>query len=98
MQGHIQGADGVDHRAPPPVHGRAHIELLPERLDLQGILADQHLGEAQAHGVGAGGLDAGAGDPGIDIALPDARQPLIGMDLHDDIVLGGTGGAHVHVG
>src|SRR5207247_231458 len=50
--------------------------------------ADEQLSEAQPHGMGTGSLNAGPSDPGIDVRLADACQPLIRRNLHHNVVLG----------
>ena len=91
-QGHVDGADGVDDGAASAVHATADVELLPEALGVERVFADEHFPEAKAHGVGAGRLDAGAGDPRVDVALADAGDAFVGMDKDDDVVLRGGGG------
>jgi hypothetical protein len=55
------------------------------------------------HGVGAGRLDAGPRDPGVDIAFADTDHALVGLHLNDDRVLVGArrvdvvGGIDEHV-
>ena len=96
-QRHVDGAHGMDHHAAPPVHGRAEIELLPQRPDLEGIGPHQHVADGEPHGVGPGRLDAGLGHPGIGVAFADSRHPLIGMDGDDQAVLGRGGEGRVVV-
>src|SRR5215831_3008346 len=48
--------------------------------------------------MGPGGLDGGPGHPRVHIGLPDARDPLIGVDLHHHVVLGRARGPDVIVG
>jgi hypothetical protein len=38
--------------------------------------------------VRAGGFDAGFGNPRVQVGFTDAGDPLIGVDEHDDVVLG----------
>ncbi len=98
VERHVDRADRVDHGAPPPVHGRADVEPLPQALDVEGVGADQDLAHADAHGVRAARVDAGAGDPRVDVALADPADALVGVDLDDDVVLRGRRGADVDVG
>ena len=60
-EGHVDGADGADHRAAAAVHGAPDVELLPEPLGLERVLPEEHVLEPAAHGVRAGGLDARRG-------------------------------------
>ena len=48
--------------------------------------------------MGAGCLDAGAGDPWVDVALADPSDAFVGMDKDDDVVLRGGGGVGADVG
>ncbi len=91
-QGHVDCADGVDYGAASSVHATAYVHFLPKSLGVERVFADQHFLEAKAHGVGAGGLDAGAGNPRIDVALADAGDAFVGMNEDDDVVLCGGGG------
>ena len=86
-QGHVDGADGVDDGAASAVHAAANVELLPKALGVEWIFADEHFPEAKAHGVGAGRLDAGSGDPRVNVALTHAGDAFVGMDKDDDVVL-----------
>ena len=61
-------------------------------LDVARVGADQHLFQAETHDVRAGRLDHGARDPGIGVGLADADQAVVGVDLHDEIVLRGRAG------
>src|SRR3712207_8517829 len=48
---------------------RSDVQALPQLLDPQGVLPDEHLGQAEPHGVRAGRLYAGARDPGVHVRL-----------------------------
>lgn len=69
------------------VHVRPRVHLRPEALDLQRVLAEQHLLDAEADDVRAEGVDALAHDPGVGVALahPDDRAPILRGrgDRHD---------------
>ncbi len=95
VQRDVERADRVDDGAAAAVHRRADVEALPQRLDVQQVGAEQQLLQAEAHVVGPGRLDAGACDPGVDVGLADAADPLVGVDLDDDVVLRGAGGRRV---
>ena len=86
-QGHVDGADGVDDGAASAVHAAPNVELLPKALGVEWIFADEHFPEAKAHGVGAGCLDAGAGNPRVNVALAHSGDPLVGVHEHDDVIL-----------
>ena len=98
VQRHVDRTDRVDHRAAAAVHRGADVEALPQRLDLERVGADQHLAHADAHGVRSRRLDAGSRDPRVDVALADAADALVGVDLDDDVVLCGRRGPDVDVG
>ena len=91
-KGHIDGADGVDDGAASTVHATANVHFLPKSLGVERVFADEHVLEAKAHGVGAGGLDAGTGDPRVDVALADTGDAFVGVHEDDDVVLRGGGG------
>ena len=97
-QGHVDGTDGVDDGAASAVHAAADVELLPEMLGVERVFADEHFLKAKAHGVGAGGLDAGAGNPRVDVAFANAGDVFVGMDKDDDVVLCRGGGVGADVG
>ena len=97
-QGHVDGTDGVDDGAASAVHAAADVELLPQMLGVERVFADEHVLEAKAHGVGAGGLDAGTGDPRVDVALADTGDAFVGVHEDDDVVLRGGGGVCADVG
>ena len=42
-EGDIDAADGVDGGSLPAIVDRAAVELVPEAVDLQGVLADQEM-------------------------------------------------------
>ena len=73
-----------------PTYSRSQSPLHVER-----VRADQHLPQPKPHVVRARRLDASAGDPRVDVRLPDAGQPLIGVDLDDDVVLRRARGSRV---
>lgn len=97
-KGHVDGADGVDDGAASAVHATANVHFLPKSLGVERVFADEHFLEAKAHGVGAGGLDAGAGNPRVDVALADAGDAFVGVHEDDDVVLCGGGGVCADVG
>ena len=72
--------------------------LPPEIADLEGIGADQHVPDREAHGVGARRLDAGLRHPGIGVAFADAGNAAIGVDDDDEAVLRRRREARVIVG
>ena len=84
-QRHVDGSNGIDDRAPSAVHAAADVEFLPKAFGIERIFADEHF-KAKAHGVGAG-LDAGSGDPRVDVAFSDACDAFVGVDKYDDVVL-----------
>ena len=86
-EGHVDGADGIDDGTAPPVHATPYVKFLPQPLGVEWVLANEHFLEAKAHGVGAGSLDAGAGNPRVDVALAHSGDPLVGVHEHDDVVL-----------
>ena len=96
-QSHVDGSNGIDDRAPSAVHAAADVEFLPKAFGIERIFADEHFLQAKAHGVGAWGLDAGSGDPRVDVAFSDACDAFVGVDKYDDVVLcrGGGVGADV---
>ena len=95
---HVDRAHGVDDHAAAAVHRGAEIHPPPELADLEGVGADQHVLDRQAHGVGARRLDAGLGHPGIGVAFADAGDAAVGVDDDDEAVLRGGGEARVVVG
>ena len=62
---------------------------------LKRILANQHLAQAAAHGMGARRFDAGTRNPGIGIGFANAAQAFVGMNFHNQIVLRRTGGPDI---
>ena len=74
------------------------IDLPPQLADLEGIGADQHVPDRQAHRVGARRLDAGLGHPGIGVAFADAADAAIGVDDDHETVLRGGCEGDVEVG
>jgi hypothetical protein len=72
VQCNVERSDRVHDRASSPVHRGADVEPFPQLLDVEWVLADQHVGEASAHAVGAGSGDACLGDPGVDVRFTDA--------------------------
>ena len=62
--------------------------MVPERLDVAGILALQQFRHAEPHRVGAGSLDAGAPDPRIEIAFAVTFEALVSGDDNEQAVLG----------
>ena len=97
-QGHVDGTDGIDDRAPSAVHAAADVEFLPKSFGIERIFADEHFLKAKAHGVGAWGLDAGSGDPRVNVAFSDACDAFVGVDKYDDVVLSRGGGIGADVG
>ncbi len=97
-QGHVDGSNGIDDRAASAVHAAADVELLPQMLGVERVFADEHFLKAKAHGVGAGSLDAGAGNPRVDVAFANAGDAFVGMDKDDDVVLCRGGGVGADVG
>ena len=68
-------------------HGGADIEPVPDRHRIERIEPDQRFRQAEIHRVGAGSLDAGARDPGVEVGLADAADSFVGVHLDDDVVL-----------
>ena len=97
-QGHVDGSNGIDDRAPSAVHAASDVEFLPKAFGIERIFADEHFLKAKAHGVGAWGLDAGSGDPRVDVAFSDACDAFVGVDKYDDVVLSRGGGIGADVG
>ena len=97
-QGHVDGSNGIDDRAPSAVHAASDVEFLPKAFGIERIFADEHFLKAKAHGVGAGCLDAGAGDPWVDVAFAYACDAFVGVDKYDDVVLSRGGGIGADVG
>ena len=83
----VDRAERVDDRAAAAGHRRADVQVLPDRRGVERVAAEQHLPQPPIHRVRPGGLDAGAGDPGVQVGLADPDEPLVGLDLDDDRVL-----------
>ena len=94
----VDRADRVHQRAPAPGHAGADVQLLPDRLDVGRVAADQQRPQPPVHRVRARRLDARAGDPRVQIGLADPGQALVGLDLDDDRVLRRAGRPHVVAG
>ena len=89
----VDRADRVHQRAAPAAHAGADVELLPDRLDVGRVTADQERPQPAIHRVGARRLDARAGDPGVQVGLADPGDALVGLDLDHDGVLRRARGA-----
>ena len=72
--------------AMPEVHALL-VQVVPDRLDVERIAADQELSEPLRDHVRRRHLDRGAGDRRCGVRLPDARETLVGLDPHDEGVL-----------
>src|SRR5215831_481078 len=47
--------------------------------------------------MSSGSLNAGAGNPGVDIRLTNSADAFVRVDLNHNVVLGRAGGAHIVV-
>src|SRR5439155_22745078 len=87
MQCHIQGPNSIDDSAPPSIHCRTYIELLPQTLNVQRVFTKKHFGEPAPHGMGPGSFDAGARDPWVHIRFTNSGNSVISMNLNHNVVL-----------
>ena len=87
-EGDVDAADGVDHRAAAAIVDRGLVHLVPEALDVERVLADQDLAQADHDRVGAGRLDDRLDDGRGGVGLADAGDALVGVDEDDGGVLG----------
>ena len=89
MKRHIERSHRVNYRAAPAVHRRPHVELFPQRLWIHGVLANQHFGETESHGMRTRRIDAGTGNPGIDVGFADTSHTFVGVANFDhDVIFG----------
>ncbi len=84
---HVDRPERVDQGAAASGHGGGDVEAFPDRGRVERIHADEGLTETQIHRVRTGRLNAGTCDPGVQVGLADAGDPLVGVDLDDDVVL-----------
>jgi hypothetical protein len=66
-------------------------ELVPDRLDVERIAADQQLAEPLRDRVRRRHLDDRPRDDRRGVALADAVEPLVGLDADEEGVLGAVG-------
>ena len=93
-QGNVDAADGVHVNADAAVLDVHIVHVVPNGLNVQGVLSNQ--GGAQF--LFQNGDDTGSRAAGI-IGFADSHNPLIRGDAHDNAVPGvvhliGTGGGH----
>ena len=80
-QRRLHRADGGDGHAAPAEEAGPVIHLLPQPLDLGGILATQEIRQP------ALAADDGVDDQRRRFGLPDTAQPLIGVHAHDGLLI-----------
>ena len=76
---------------------RAAVELVPETVDLQRILADQEMTQPAGDGVRRRGIDDRFHHRRQRIDLAEAGDPLIGLDADQQRVLAAVGLGDVHL-
>src|SRR5207248_202740 len=86
-QGDLDAAHRLDDGALPAEKDGAFVHGVDEPIDLEGVLADDALGQAAADLVAQGRLDDGAGDVRGGIDLADADEARVGVDLDDEGLL-----------
>ena len=85
------------HRDPAPAEvDEAAVHLVPQPLDVERVLADERVAQARRDGVGARRLDERLHELGRRVDLPDPRDPLVGRDADDEVVLAPVGDSVVH--
>src|SRR5262249_28897087 len=86
-QGDLDAAHRLDDRAVAAEEDRAFVHAVDEAVDLEGIVADDALGQAAADLVRDPGLDDSLGDQRRGIDLADADEAGVGVDTDDESLL-----------
>ena len=86
-EGDVEAADRVDRDPAPAEVDEAAVHLVPQPLDVQRVLADQHVAQAHRDRVRARRLHERLHELGRRVDLADPGDALVGVDPDDEIVL-----------
>jgi hypothetical protein len=96
-QRHVDAADRLLRRTAAAKEDRALVHALPENGDVEGVLAEDALAQPAGDGMAEGRFDDRLGHHGRGIDLAHAGDAGVGVDAHDERVLGAVA-AFVHDG
>ena len=87
----------MDRDPAPPEVDEPAVHPLPEALDVERVLADQHVAQAHGDRVRARRLDERLHELRGGVDLADPRDALVGVDPDDEVVLAAVRDALVHL-
>ena len=94
-EGDVDRADHVQRRAATPVVVARVEQPLPQAVDLQRVLADQHLAQAAGDRMGRRHLDHRPREERSGVGLAHADDPLVGVDPNEEGVLRPVGAGRI---